>query len=44
MDNLWNTGYWKRMAFEILITLIMPYPWEYGNLYTEEGNDLSNGK
>jgi hypothetical protein len=32
------------MAVEILLTLIMPYPWEYGNMYVESGNDLSNGK
>lgn len=34
-DNLINTGLWKMMTFEVLISIIMSYPSQYGMYYTE---------
>lgn len=42
MDNLWNTGDWKMMMLEILLSLVMPYPSLYGETYIETANDFSN--
>ena len=44
MDGLWNTGAWKMILFEIGISLIMPYPSLYGEMYIENANDFDIGK
>jgi hypothetical protein len=38
MDNLINTGHWKPMVFQCLLTLIMMYPSLYGDVFTEDNN------
>ena len=37
-DNIYNTGLWKPMILECLITLIQCYPSLYGHTYMEEYN------
>lgn len=44
MDNLYNTGLWQTMLFEILLSLVMNYPSLYGSTYVETADDLSAGK
>lgn len=43
MDNIWNTGMWKMMLLECMVSLAMPYPSMYGESYIETANDFSNG-
>lgn len=35
-DTLITTGAWKNLVVEILVVIIMPYPSEYGNRYSED--------
>jgi hypothetical protein len=44
LDNLINTGLWKHIVIEILLSLVMSYPSLYGSVYIETANDFSNGK
>ncbi|CDW84960.1 small-conductance calcium-activated potassium channel protein [Stylonychia lemnae] len=44
LDNLINTGLWKNIVLEILLSLVMSYPSLYGDVYIETANDWSNGK
>jgi hypothetical protein len=44
LDNLINTGLWKHIIIEILLSLVMSYPSLYGSVYIETANDFSNGK
>jgi len=39
LDNLYNTGIFKRMIFEILMCLVMPYPFFYDYTYKERANE-----
>ena len=43
MDTIFNTGIWKMMTLEILMSLIMPYPHLYGKTYYESANSFSAG-
>ena len=40
-DNVINTGLWKPLIFECLITLLMGYPSLYGETYMEKENDFT---
>ena len=42
-DNIFNTGLWKPMVLECIITLIQCYPSLYGHTYVEEYNLSSAG-
>jgi hypothetical protein len=42
-DNLYNTGLWKGMACEIMMSFVMNYPTFYGKVYYEEADDLDWG-
>lgn len=44
LDNLINTGLYKQIIIEILLSLVMSYPSVYGSTYIETANDFSNGK
>lgn len=43
LDNLFNTGIFKYMMLEILLTLVMPYPSLYNKVYYEQANEKSAG-
>ena len=40
--NLFNTGLYKSLIFEILTTLVMPYPSLMGSTYVERANDFTH--
>ena len=44
LDNIFNTGLYVAMCIEIVMTLIMPYPFLYGYTYMENANDFSADK
>eukprot|EP00347_Sterkiella_histriomuscorum_P003133 403365464 len=44
LDNLINTGLWKQIILEVLLSLVMSYPSLYGSTYIETANDFSNGR
>jgi hypothetical protein len=39
LDNLFSTGLWQYVVFEVLLSLVMNYPSLYGHTYTETAND-----
>jgi hypothetical protein len=40
LDDLINSGIWKKMVFEMMLNLVCPLPF----LYNIEYNDLYNGQ
>eukprot|EP00347_Sterkiella_histriomuscorum_P019865 403340011 len=40
-DNIINTGLYKPLIFECLLTLLMGYPSQYGETYVEKENDFT---
>lgn len=40
-DTVFNTGVWKFMVFEILLTFIQSYPSLYGETYVETANEFA---
>jgi potassium intermediate/small conductance calcium-activated channel subfamily N protein 2 len=43
LDTIFNTGLWKQMFLEILMSLVMPYPFLYEKTYSEDANAFSVG-